>query len=356
MSGSSYFEVSDDDDPPMQGALIEVQYEPPLDKMKAWNQKRERTVGTVAWALTQHSHYDPSSGTVQFDVKVGTENDVSNAYRFFDRNIKNGQLRFQTAHTAGKEARWIEVNGGYSQDFRDCDNNKPLYQNTTSYARGEDSHVQQNQGVIMLDCSSDSYEQLCKLDKSGMAALDKVARGLMANVLEPVMEVGKEAVLYSAHVLQVSSFGGLTFHVDHNEFDKDVHVTLSVLLAQPDKTVFMAEAAREAKWTGVGQWKVFSSDKFHRSGTILREGAMQLTFFARVKKVCRAVCLDDNTRTHTKVPAHICSRCHMRTVFRDLGRMQSTARSMTTRHTTATLSQLRKPLRLSNSDAAAMRT
>ena len=285
VNGSTYFSISDDDDAPVPGELIHVTYNDPEPYMVDWNKQRECTEGTVAWALTHHTNYDPASGVAQFPVKVGTEKDTSNAHRFFDRNIVNGQLRFNAA-AAGEQPRWIEVDGGYNQRYRNSDVNKPLYPSTTAYARGEDSQAQQNQGVIMFDCSSIEYKELLKLDKSGMAALDQHARRLMADVLKPVLRDGKEAELSQCHLLKVSSFGGLTFHVDHEDFERPVHVTLSCLLAQPKKTVYMAEAKQEATWSEIGEWKIFASDKWHRSGTVLRDGAMQFTWFGRVKKVC----------------------------------------------------------------------
>lgn len=268
----------------MPAAMMSTSFKSATAAQLAHNVDQLANPETVEYMLAQATTYEPKQHVVYCEPKPKQTADCTAAYHWFSSKWIAGEITFDQSSVT------VRFEGGFSQEKKKAD--KELYPFTAANTARNDSLIEQAEGIVLLDFGKDNLlriKHLCGacpgLDKIRIRAINAIATALSKNPRDIEITV--------VQLIRPHTFSGLEFHNDKQDFEDDKKKTTSpdvvynVLLACPDKSMLVGGAQEEAVLKQVGSAIIFGANMFHRSGDILRQGCMMLSFLCVVKKTSR---------------------------------------------------------------------
>ena len=236
------------------------------------NMERLENETCSANLLTKMAGYDRETLTVKHGPVPG---EVTEAKQIADMmqgeyGWKYGQVKLKQ----GKQAFAAQprtIYGGI--------NGKPTWEIQTAYPHvvsdkeGHDALQEQSNAILLLGALDKTEWDYVKNSCPAIAKLDNHIKCWIKHAKGP------EVTLVSVQLLRAAEVDGLQYHSDNADYELPLDFAVSYLLSGAGKTLRVAGAEEEAVFDEVGIAHMFDPAMYHRSGDMLKDDALQATFF-----------------------------------------------------------------------------
>ena len=251
-----------------QSTQCETKFVPATEEQEAHNKQHLQQKDSAMHLIMSGGGYNARTMTIPLPMTHVSKSYAESMAEHLATEWCNGKLVLNEGSKSHALPPRVVYGGQRGKEMDDV-----LYTHTAHLSAGKECFLAQSNALLIETfADKEAFDKFCNTVKG--------AKGLCELGKSFLTPIAKEQVsVVCVQLLRPALMGGLEIHSDSEDFQLPLDFAVSWLLSGPIKSTHIVGSDEDAKFFSVGEGHVFDPSMYHRSGSDMTRGSMQVTFF-----------------------------------------------------------------------------